>query len=63
MKQKCKSCGKNCEGEYCFAHKPRKRLAASVKQQPVKWQDRIAFFTLIWRSRPHKSEKIGRAHV
>lgn len=27
MKQQCKTCGKNCEGEYCFLHKPRTALA------------------------------------
>jgi hypothetical protein len=26
---KCKTCGKNSDGEYCFQHKPRKGLAQS----------------------------------
>jgi hypothetical protein len=26
MKAQCKTCGKNCEGEYCFIHKSRKPL-------------------------------------
>lgn len=60
MKGKCKSCGKNCEGEYCFRHKPRKRLPVSTKKQTnIKWQDRAAFFLMIWRNKPHKSEISG----
>ena len=26
---KCKTCGKNADSEYCFAHKPRKPLSSS----------------------------------
>lgn len=26
MKSKCKTCGKNCDGEYCFIHKPKKPI-------------------------------------
>ena len=28
MKQNCKVCGKPSESEYCFRHKPRKKLAS-----------------------------------
>jgi hypothetical protein len=31
MKTQCKTCGKNCEGEYCFKHKPRKQLMSNGK--------------------------------
>jgi len=31
MKTQCKTCGKNCEGEYCFRHKPRKQLMSNGK--------------------------------
>jgi hypothetical protein len=28
---KCKTCGKNSDGEYCFQHKPRKPLSSTGK--------------------------------
>jgi hypothetical protein len=28
---KCKTCGANCNGEYCFRHKPRKALSKLAK--------------------------------
>ena len=31
MKAQCKTCGKNCEGDYCFLHKPRKQLMSKGK--------------------------------
>jgi len=31
MKAQCKTCGKNCEGDYCFQHKPRKQLMSNGK--------------------------------
>jgi hypothetical protein len=31
MKTQCKTCGKNCDGEYCFQHKPRKQLMSNGK--------------------------------
>jgi len=27
----CKTCGKKCDGEYCFQHKPRKQLMSNGK--------------------------------
>jgi 5-methylcytosine-specific restriction endonuclease McrA len=64
---KCKTCGKNCEGEYCFQHKPRKPLkATSGFTKSVKKEDPIRkniemkdFFLQIWKDRPHKSEISG----
>jgi len=31
MKSKCKTCGANSDGEYCFRHKPRKALSKLAK--------------------------------
>lgn len=63
MKAKCKTCGKNCEGEYCFRHKPRKPLAANKGFKTVKKEEPIRqtvelheFFLQIWRKRLHYSE-------
>ena len=63
MKTQCKTCGKNCEGEYCFKHKPRKRIAAqnltkSVKKEKVIRQisEMQEFFLQIWRKRLHYSQ-------
>ena len=50
----CKICGKKAHSEYCFKHKPRKRLKASLPQK-----DNIQMremFLSIWRKRPHYSE-------
>ena len=66
MKAQCKTCGKNCDGEYCFLHKPRKRIATqnltkSVKKEPVIRQidEMRDFFLQIWKKRAHKSEVSG----
>ena len=61
MRTQCKTCGKNCEGEYCFQHKPRKKLQASVKKQEEvqKTTEMQEFFLQIWKKRPHKSEVSG----
>ena len=67
MKTQCKKCGKNCDGEYCFQHKPRKPLA-STKGFKVKVPEKHPItemtpmkdmFLLIWKKRPHKSEISG----
>lgn len=66
----CKSCGKKCDGEYCFQHKPRKPLKAKKGIQVWAGQDFIdkyedtirktvelqQFFLHIWKKKPHKSE-------
>ena len=63
---KCKTCGKNCDGEYCFRHKPRKPLTATkgfnaVKKEPAIRQisEMQDFFLQLWKKRPHKSEVSG----
>jgi hypothetical protein len=62
----CKTCGKKCDGEYCFIHKPRKPLAPtkefkSVKKEPTTRQisEMQDFFLQIWKKRLHKSEVSG----
>jgi hypothetical protein len=66
MRTQCKTCGKNCEGEYCFQHKPRKRISVQSLTNSVKKEDPIRkniemkdFFLQIWKDRPHKSEVSG----
>ena len=63
MKTQCKTCGKNCEGEYCFKHKPRKRIATQNLTKSVKKERVIRdiseiqeFFLQIWRKKLHYSE-------
>lgn len=62
----CKSCGKKCDGEYCFQHKPRKPLAANKGFKNVKKDEPIRqtvelheFFLQIWKKRLHLSEISG----
>ena len=66
----CKVCGVKSESEYCFRHKPRKKLASTGgmrrnstlrtrpkgKSSPNK--DHL-FFMDIWKKRPHRSEISG----
>jgi hypothetical protein len=66
MKAKCKTCGKNCEGDYCFLHKPRKRINVQPltnyvkKEQPIREISEMRdFFLQLWKKRPHKSEVSG----
>ena len=67
MKAKCKTCGANCEGEYCFKHKPRKPLAkkmSSFLHQKLDKSEEVIrqifemqqFFLRIWNKRPHHSQ-------
>lgn len=67
MKAQCKTCGKSCDGEYCFQHKPRKPLASN-KGFKVKVPERHPitqinpmkeFFMSIWKKRQHLSEVSG----
>lgn len=65
MKSQCKTCGRNCEGEYCFKHKPRKPLSttnALVKTyQKAREIDLMRdMFLWIWRKKRHVSEVSGR---
>lgn len=63
MKQKCKTCGNNCEGEYCFRHKPRKqmsKMSSFLVNKLDKSEDNFLkmreLFISIWSKRPHRSE-------
>lgn len=61
---KCKTCNKNCEGEYCFLHKPKKALAKTNKLSKLtkftSFDNSISemreFFIRIWNKRPHHSQ-------
>ena len=62
----CKTCGKKCDGEYCFQHKPRKRIPAQKfttfvkKAQPTRQTEAMQLFFLeIWKKRKHYSEVSG----
>lgn len=64
---KCKTCGKNSESDYCFQHKPRKALANNGKglsktkksnDEPYVMQMQ-EFFLGIWKKRRHNSEISG----
>jgi len=64
----CKTCGKKCDNEYCFMHKPRKPLPSSkgFKTPIKKYEEEMhnivimqTFFLQIWKKRPHKSEVSG----
>jgi hypothetical protein len=75
MKTQCKTCGKNCDGEYCFQHKPRKAMSKGTKtlklirdtyKMCVKKDEEIRqisemqqFFLQIWKKRQHLSEISG----
>jgi len=67
MKSKCKTCGRNSEGDYCFQHKPRKALSNNGKglsktrnsddgAYVMRMQE---FFLDIWKKRRHNSEISG----
>jgi hypothetical protein len=64
---KCKTCGANCDGEYCFKHKPRKpltkKMSSFLHQKLDKSEEVIrqiselrAFFNKIWQKKLHYSE-------
>jgi hypothetical protein len=62
----CKTCGKKCDKEYCFQHKPRKPLTAkkgfnAVKKEPTirNISEMRDFFLQIWKKRLHLSELSG----
>lgn len=65
MKNKCITCGKNCEGEYCFNHKPRKAMGKSSKfvrklDNPRNISDMRDFFLQLWKKRKHECENCGK---
>ena len=71
----CKTCGKKCDKEYCFHHKPRKQLMSKGKPMrkvrlgilseelidecKKELAEMQEFFLHIWKKRPHKSEISG----
>jgi len=63
----CKTCGKKCDGEYCFQHKPRKPLALTKgfkvkipEKSPITQINPMRdLFLHIWKKRSHKSEVSG----
>lgn len=72
---KCKTCGKNADSEYCFAHKSRKPLPSSGRgltsrtirmftgvQGAKSFEKSLLlreFFLSIWKKRKHNSEVSG----
>ena len=64
---KCKTCGKNSDGEYCFQHKQRKPLAQSRLKPTLTPKKGVSdgyiqqrdMFMDIWKKRAHKSEVSG----
>ena len=65
---KCKKCNKNCDGEYCFQHKPRKPLAkmsaimhkkTNIVQNNEQALEMKMFYVSIWKKRKHYSEVSG----
>ena len=67
MKSTCKTCGKKCEGDACFAHKPRKALAKTTmlnrsnrsRRNVEAIQQMQEFFLDVWKKRKHYSEISG----
>ena len=60
MKAKCKTCGKNCEGEYCFIHKPRKGFNLVKKEEVTRQTSELQdIFLQIWKKKHHYSEESG----
>lgn len=60
MKAKCKTCGKNCEGEYCFIHKPRKGFNVVKKEEVIRQTSELQeIFLQIWSKKHHYSEESG----
>lgn len=71
----CKTCGKKCDKEYCFIHKPRKQLMSKGKPMrkvrlgilseelidecKKELAEMQEFFLQIWKKKPHKSEISG----
>ena len=64
---KCKTCGANSDGEYCFRHKPRKpltkKMSSFLHKKLDKSEEKIQqiselreFFNKIWQKKLHYSE-------
>ena len=64
---KCKTCGKNSDGEYCFQHKARKPLAQSRLKPTLTPKKGVSdgyiqqreMFLNIWKKKKHYSEVSG----
>jgi hypothetical protein len=64
VKQKCKTCGRNSDSEYCFQHKPRTQLqrgnkpslTTKKKVSDGKSHQMREMFLEIWKKRKHYSE-------
>jgi hypothetical protein len=64
---KCKSCGKNSDGEYCFQHKARKPLTQSRLKPTLTPKKGVSdgyilqrdMFLNVWKKRKHNSEVSG----
>lgn len=68
----CRVCGCNSESEYCFRHKPKKKLSKSLglNKSALTFKSKVRatkstinkdhlLFKQIWRERSHKSEVSG----
>lgn len=63
----CKTCGKKCDGEYCFKCKPIKPITTNKgfkekvpeKHSITKMNPMKDMFLRIWKKRSHKSEISG----
>lgn len=65
MPKQCKSCGRKCEEDYCFAHKPKKplptsRISVKKQQNDRKSSDLHEFFLKLWKKFPHYSMVSGK---
>jgi hypothetical protein len=58
-KYTCKVCGKTANSDYCFIHKPRKKIPVSMSKDVLIFKEKPLmhdFFMSIWKKRPHRSE-------
>jgi len=56
----CKTCGKKCDKEYCFQHKPRKGFKTVKKELAIRQISEMQqFFLQIWKKKQHLSEISG----
>lgn len=68
---KCKTCGKNCDNEFCFKCKPKKPLSSSdrgltskkssllsqkLDKSSSKFLEMRQFFLSIWKKKAHRCE-------
>lgn len=67
LKMKCKICGKSAQSEYCFGHKPKKKLQRTSKglskeiEKKMRTHEMFEFFLEIWKKRSHFSEVSGKS--